>query len=380
MPARPPRIPLARRMLGHKKGRLLLSVSGVCFAVIVMFMEIGFLSGFHDGQKNLLRRLRGELVILNNERETISGVGKTLSLARVNQVRQFPEVLDVIPIYEGTVTIKNPDSGLIRRVNIMAYPPNSDPIAIQGLEDGAASLRRSDMFLWDRLARNLFGDIKVGGVVEIAGRRMRVAGTYDLGANFTRDGCVVTGDGAWFTLGGVPDLVSMGLIRVQPGADVAALQEKMKRVLPADCRVFNIAALAAREDSYIGKETPVGVIFGSGLVIGFVIGVVICYQTLFNEVLDHLSQYATIRAMGFKDSYLMGVVLREAVYLGLIGYIPGVALSFVLYTFLSASSGFQMVLSPERLATVFLMTIPMCCLAGVLALRKALKVDPAEVF
>lgn len=380
MPARPPRIPLARRMLAHKKGRLLLSVSGVCFAVMVMFMEIGFLSGFHDGQKNLLRLLRGELVILNSERETISGVGKMLSLARVGQVRQFPEVQDVIPIYEGTVTIKNPDTGFIRRVNIMAYPADGDPVGIPGLEANAAALRRSDMFLWDRLARNLFGAVQAGGVVEVAGRRMRVAGTYDLGANFTRDGCIVVGDGAWFTLGGVPDRVSMGLIRVRPGTDIAALQARMRGVLPADCTVFNLRALADREDDYIGKQTPVGVIFGSGLVIGFVIGVIICYQTLFNEVLDHLSQYATIRAMGFKDSYLMGVVLREAVYLGVIGYLPGVALSYVLYSFLSARSGFQMVLSPERLATVFFLTLPMCCIAGLLALRKALKADPAEVF
>jgi putative ABC transport system permease protein len=148
----------------------------------------------------------------------------------------------------------------------------------------------------------------------------------------------------------------------------------------ADFEVFNHDALSAREDDYIVRETPVGVIFGSGLVIGFVIGVVICYQTLYNEVLDHLPQYATIRAMGFADRYLRGIVLREAVYLGIIGFLPGVAMSFLLYAYLSVGSGLAMVLTPGRIALVFALTIPMCCAAGLLSLRKALQADPAEVF
>jgi len=367
-------------MLLHKKGRFLLSVAGVSFAVMVMFMEIGFLSGFKDGQKNLLIHLNGDLVIINKDRETMVAFEKTITLARLNQAREFPEVREVVPLYEGYVSIKNPQSGNLRRVNLLAYPAASAAVAIPGLTEGAAALRRTDMFLWDEWSRPVFGDLHVGSVVEIAGRRLRLAGTFALGANFMRDGCIVLGDAAWFALGGDPDKVSIGLIRVQPGASLAALQAKLRASMPADFEVFNHDALSAREDDYIVRETPVGVIFGSGLVIGFVIGVVICYQTLYNEVLDHLPQYATIRAMGFADRYLRGIVLREAVYLGIIGFLPGVAMSFLLYAYLSVGSGLAMVLTPGRIALVFALTIPMCCAAGLLSLRKALQADPAEVF
>jgi len=367
-------------MLGHKKGRLVLSVAGVCFAVIVMFMEVGFLSGFKDAQVSLLRRLRGDLVIINRKRETLSAPGQVITLARLNQVRQFPEVREVVPLYEARVRMKNPDSDNFRTVDLLAFPPESDPVDLPGLRGLPTALRRSDSFLWDERSRPLFGDVRPGRTVEVAGRRLHHAGTFQLGANFTRDGIVVVGSQAWFALGGDPQSVATGLIRAQPGADLPRLEAQLRAFLPPDLEVVDLRGAAAREDAYIGRETPVGVIFGSGLVIGFVIGVVICYQTLYNEVLDHLPQYATIRAMGFPDNYLRGVVLGEAVCLGVLGFVPGVALSFLLYATLTAGAGFEMVLTPARILTVFLLTIPMCCAAGMLALRRALTADPAEVF
>ncbi len=367
-------------MLLHRKGRFVLSVAGVSFAVVVMFMEIGFLSGFKAGQQNLLPLLRGDLVVLKRTRETLAQFQDTFPLARLNQARQFAEVREVVPVYEGIVAIKNPDTGRLRRVNVLAFPPNSRAVALRGPTGSEAALKRTDSFLWDAQARPLFGRLRQGDRVEIAGVRLRLAGTFGLGANFTRDGCVIIGDGTWFSLGGDPDRVSIGLIRTRAGTDLAALQDRIRAALPDDIGVFSLAALAEREDAYVVRETPVGVIFGSGLVIGFIIGVVICYQTLFNEVLDHLPQYAMIRALGFGDNYLRGVVLREAVLLAVVGYLPGVALSFLLYAFLSARSGLAMDLTPARLALVFFLTIPMCCTAGLLSLRKALQADPAEIF
>lgn len=367
-------------MLGHKKGRLALSVAGVCFAVIVMFMEVGFLSGFKEAQVSLLRRLRGDLVVINHDREALSAPGKMITLARLNQVLQFPQVQEVVPLYEARVRMKNPETEAFRTIDLMAYPPDSYPLAIPGLEGSPPALHRSDSFLWDEKSRPFFGDLHAGRTIEVSGRRLHLVATFRLGANFTRDGFAIVGSQAWFALGGDPQSVSMGLIRAAPGADVARLQADLRRFFPADLEIVDLHGAAERENAYIGRETPVGVIFGSGLVIGFVIGVVICYQTLYNEVLDHLPQYATIRAMGFPDNYLRGVVLGEAVCLGILGFLPGVALSFLLYSTLTVGAGFEMALTPARIATVFFLTIPMCCVAGMLALRRALTADPAEVF
>lgn len=209
---------------------------------------------------------------------------------------------------------------------------------------------------------------------------MTVAGTFQLGPSVSRDGLVVMSDGTWAGLGGNLEKPNLGLIRLRPGTDPAAVAAALRERLPDDVALFDLAALTKREDRYSIFETAVGVIFGSGLVIGFVIGVVICYQILFNEVLDHLPQYATIKAMGFANTYLVKLVMKEAVYLALFGFVPGLLVSWALYRYFGASDGLAMALTPGRMATVFVLTIPMCCFAGMLALRRVLQADPAEVF
>lgn len=375
-------VPLARRMLMHRKPRFVLAIAGVGFAVLVMFMQIGFITGFTESQTNLIPLLNADLVMVNSKRDTLSRVGPTFERNWLIQARQVEGVAEVIPLYEDYVPIKNPDTERIRFIHTLAFPAESHAVALPGLDSARTSeiLKRPNTFIWDAQARDLFGDIVKDAEIEINGRYIRVADFVHIGSSISRDGFVILGDGAWFALGGKPHNVSKGLIRLKKDADVEKTLATINQRLGSEVSTFTVQQLKDREDHYSITGTPVGVIFGSGLIIGFIIGIVICYQILFSEVLDHLPQYATIRALGFSDAYVLKVVLKESVLLAFIGFIPGYLATLLLYEFLANVSGFVMVATIERIFLVLLLTLPMCCIAGLLALRRALQADPAEVF
>lgn len=373
-------VPLARRMLLHHKPRFVLSLVGVGFAVVVMFMQIGFLTSLTESQRAVMPHVRGELVMIAQDRETLARVARTFPRTRLVQARQWAEVESVAEFYEGFVSVENPQTQRMRYVHTLAFPLGEAAVSIPGLARHEEILRQRSAFLWDERSRPFFGEMIPGARVKIAGVPLEVAGSYRLGPSISRDGYAIMSPATWFRLGGRPERVSMGVIRLHRGADATAVRDAMLAGLPEDVTVMVRSELIAREDRYSVKETPAGVIFGGGLVLGFVIGVVICYQILFNEVLDHLPQYATLKAIGFSHGYLTRIVLKESFYLALLGYLPGLLAAFGLYLFLGQSSGMTMRVTWDRALLVLVLTLPMCVGAGLFALRRALQADPAEVF
>ena len=113
---------------------------------------------------------------------------------------------------------------------------------------------------------------------------------------------------------------------------------------------------------------------------GFVVGAIIVYQILFADVSEHLSEYATLRAMGYPNSFVSGIVVQQAVRLGLMGYIPGLVVVGWLYSTAAAATNLPLHITGERALTVFLMTMAMCALSALLAVRKVRRLDPADVF
>lgn len=375
-----PAVPLARRMLLHRKPRFILSVTGVAFAVLVMFMQIGFLTSMTESQRVLLPHVRGDIILISSERETVARVARTFDRTRLAQARELDEVESTAAFYEGFMSVKNPQTDRIRYVHTLAFTLDDRAVTIPGVDRLESELKRGATFLWDESSRPFFGKMTPGTFAELNGQPIAVAGTYRLGPSISRDGYAIMSPATYFQLGGKPERLSMGVIRLRPGADPEATRQKLIRLLPDDVSVFLRSGLISREDGYTVRETPAGVIFGGGLILGFIIGVVICYQILFNEVLDHLPQYATLKAIGFSNRYLTRIVLKESLYLAVLGYLPGFLAAFALYQYLGDTSGMTMRLSWDRAVLVLVLSLPMCAGAGLLALRRALGTDPAEVF
>ena len=374
-------VPLTWHMLTHRKGRLLLSVLGIAFAVLLMFMQLGFLTGLFDSQTLAIRLFDADLLIVNRTRHNIT-TEESFPKSRIIQARDVPGVASTTGIYADNLLWRNPENGRQDVIRVIGIDPADPPFQIDEVRTQSRLLEEPMTILFDRDSRYFFGTPSAGTLAELGNQRVKVVGSFPLGADFKNDGNLITSYSTYrllFPLQSDREM-AVGLVRLEPGANIEEVRIALTESLPDDVLVYTIDAYDRLERRFWSKMTPTGFIFTLGLVVGFAIGVMICYQILYNEINDHLPQFATMKAIGFSDRYLVGVVMREAFLLSLLGLIPALFASQAFYSIMIRLSGLHMELTPFRILLVSGLTMVMCIISGLIAVGRVIKADPAEVF
>jgi putative ABC transport system permease protein len=381
-------VPYAWLQLSHDRLKLLAAVGGIGFAVMLVFMQLGLRSALFDSSVRLHRAMNYDLVMLS-PRTTFLAQTQSFPRNRLFQVTGIPGVASVSPVYvflaryfyEGTPATH-------RKVLAIGIDPTDDNIRLPGVTDNLYALRNPDVVIMDRYSRAEFApavtDFEAGHDVELQlnERFTRVIGLYSLGTSFGVDGSVMTSDLNFqriFPNRG-PGHIELGLIRLTPGADVTAVQAAIRASIPEDVLVLTSDEYVTREVAYWNGSTPIGYIFTLGAVIGVLVGLIIVYQILFSDVQTHLAEYATLKAMGYTQGFLRNLIFKEAVILSVLGFIPALLLSIVLYEQAAQATQLPMAMTVPRALLVLGMTVAMCAFSGLLAIRKLKGLDPAEVF
>jgi putative ABC transport system permease protein len=381
-------VPYAWLQLSHDKLKLAAAVGGITFAVMLVFMQLGLRAALFDSSVRLHRAMDYDLIMLS-PRTTFLAQTKSFPRSRLYQVTGLDAIESVSPIYvflaryyyEGT-----PETH--RKVLAMGIDPTDESIRLPGVREQLYELRKPDMVIMDRYSRAEFApvirDFQAGKPIrlQINDRSVTMTGLYELGTSFGIDGSILTSDlnfQRMFPERG-PGLIELGLIRLKPEADVEAAQAEIRDFLPDDVLVLTQEEYVRREVEYWNGSTPIGYIFTLGAVIGVIVGLIIVYQILFAEVQTHLAEFATLKAMGYSQSYLQGLIFKEAVILSLLGFIPALGLAMLLYGQAEQATQLPMDMTMSRGLLVLGVTILMCCFSGLLAIRKLRGLDPAEVF
>jgi putative ABC transport system permease protein len=379
---------LAWCSLTHNKRRLAVSIAGVLCTVLMMFMQIGFLNALFDAQLGLLERLHTDLVVLGKGTRTLAGT-IPFPRRRLEQALAVSGVAAVQPLYvtSSAALWRNPQDQHRRTIRVLAFDLTAPVLLIPELEYHRDALQRADTALFDVKSKPYYGTITPGMRTELAHRSLQIVGLFTLGTDFVYSGTVLMSErnfGGFFPRRLSPDgtlrYVDIGLLQLAPGVDPVLVQRVVVQTLPADVLVYTKAELRTQEMAYWQDSTPIGFVFTSGTAMGFVIGVIICYQLLFTDVVDHLPQFARLKAMGYTNGYLIAVVLQEALLLSCMGFLLGLGLTQVLYTVLAGMTGLPLYLTIGRVSLILLLTVALSMVAGVLAVRKVLVTDPAEVF
>jgi putative ABC transport system permease protein len=283
---------------------------------------------------------------------------------------------------------KNPWNNNRRSINTIGFDPDDPLLSVAGFDEARKLLRRQDVVLFDSAARPEFGPVaeamEAGEplVTEINDREIEVVGLFEMGTSFGIDGTVITSDDNWLRL--FPERprseIQLGLIRLKEAKDANEVRDALADYLPDDVLVLTRQQFVQREKDYWNSATPIGYIFAFGAIMGFVVGAIIVYQILFADVSEHLNEYATLRAMGYRNRFVSGIVLQQAAILAVLGYLPGLAIVYWLYGKAAAATNLPLYITHERALNVFLMTLVMCALSGLMAVRKVRRLDPAEVF
>jgi len=373
--------------LRHKPLRLIVALSGIAFAVLLIMMQLGFRSALFESAVRFHERFDYDIALFSPDSVFIVRP-QPFSIRRLYQTLGFDAVADVTPVYIFPAVWKNPWTNERRSINAIGFHPDHPLFLMDGFRDSQALLRRQDVVLFDRGSRPEFGpvaDTLDGGkpvVTEINDREIVVVGLFEMGTSFGIDGTVITSDDNWLRL--FPERprneIQLGLVRLKEGADPDRVRDALEEYLPDDVLVLTRQQFVQREKDYWNSATPIGYIFAFGAIMGFVVGAIIVYQILFADVSEHLNEYATLRAIGYRNRFVSGIVLQQAAILAVLGYLPGLAVVWWLYGKAAAATNLPLYVTQERAVTVFLMTLAMCAISALLAVRKVRRLDPAEVF
>ena len=379
--------PLGWLQLRHKPLRLAVAIAGIAFAVLLIMMQLGFRSALFESAVRVHERLDYDIALFSVESVFIVRP-QSFSLRRLYQARGFDEVTDAVPVYIAPTTWKNPWNNDRRAIFTMGLKPEDQRLAVPGLREQLPLVARQDAVLFDRRSRPEFGDvgkaIDADGILttEVNNREVDVVGTFEMGTSFGIDGIIVTSDDNWLRI--FPEHprneIHVGLLDVAETADVEAVRDGLRAFLPNDVLVMTKQDFVDRETAYWDSATPIGYVFFFGAVMGFVVGSIIVYQILFADVSEHFHEYATLRAIGYSNRFVVGIVMQQAVILAVLGFIPGVVVANWLYGNAAEATSLPIYLTRERAINVLVLTLVMCVISAVLAVRRLNRLDPADVF
>ncbi len=381
------RIPVAWLQLTRGKVRFAVALAGIGFADILMFMQLGLREALFDSAVSLYKDLDGEIALINPQSSSLVGM-RTFSQRTLYQALAVEAVKSVHPIYLKTTDWKNPQTRQIRNIYVIGVNPNDQVLKMPGVEQDIDKINLPDVVLFDRRSRKEFGPIATefdqGKTIttEVGGRRIKVGGTFVLGTSFAINGTLVTSDLNFLRIfkERKSGLIDIGMISLKPGEKTEVVLKELRKYLPQNVKVLSKQELIEFEKAYWQSNTAVGFIFALGTVIGFLVGTVIVYQILYSEVADHLSEYATLKAIGYKQTYLLLLVFQEAIILAILGYLPGFAFAIVQYNLTKSATLLPIAMTVNRAIVVLGLTNLMCLISGAITMHKLRAADPADVF
>jgi putative ABC transport system permease protein len=381
------RIPLAWLLLTRQPARLAVALAGIAFAGILMFMQLGFRDGLFDASVTVHKLFDADLVLMSPR--TMSSIGMAgFPRRRLVQVMADPAVVGTTPVHWNLMLWRNPETRRTRSILTIGFEPGDPLFTDPSLRAKAHVLNQQGRVLFDELSRPEFGPIaswfRQGRTVEteVAGKRVRVAGLVALGPSFGADGNMLTSRETFLRLmpNTPPGSIELGLIRLQNGSDPLLVAERLRQTLPDDVAIYTKQGFEEFEKNYWRSSTAIGFIFTLGAAMGFIVGCVIVYQILYSDVSDHLPEYATLMAMGYRLINLLGVVAREGLLLAVLGYLPAWFAGQGLYALVRSGTKLPVYMNNERSLLVFALILAMCMGSAAMAMRKLGDADPAEIF
>ena len=389
------KIPLAWLQLAQQKVRLLVAVAGIGFIVLLMFVQLGFQDALYSSATAVHQNLKGDLFLVSSQYKSLTS-NQSFSRTRLYQSLGFDGVESVSPMYLQFAKLKNPATSEKYSIYVIGFDPGRPVMNIPEVEKNLDKLKTPDVMLFDRGSRPEFGPIAekfnagdTAQTIEIfpfnslIGYRVRIGGLFTLGPSFGVDGNLLVSDSTFLRINPntrPADMIDIGLISLKPGTNAEIVLKSLQASLPNDVQVFTRQGFIDFEKKYWAVRTPIGFILNLMLTMAAVVGVVIVYQILYSNIATQFVAYATLKAIGYANSYLLNVVFQQALILAILGYIPGFLTSVLLYSFAAEATKLPIIMTTNNAVIVLTSTVLMCITSGALAINKLRSADPGDIF
>ena len=386
-------IPLPWLQLIKQKVRFFVALAGIAFISVLMFMQNGFQDALYSSATQVHNHLRGDLFLISSQYKSLTST-QSFPRSRLYQILGFNGIESVEPLYVQFAKLKNPINGRKYPIYILGFDPVKSIFRLPEVDQNFQLLKIPDQVFFDRAARPEFGPIaeyfqknqpigmEIFSYLGTIGYKVKVSGLFTLGPSFGVDGNLIVSSSTFFKI--FPEhrsnQIDIGLIHLKPNVNPQTILTTLSNSLPKDVTVMTRQEFIDFEKSYWTLRTPIGFVFNLMVMMGFVVGVIVVYQILYSNISTHFVQFATLKAMGFRNKYLLNVVFQQAIILAVLGFIPGFAISLGLYDIAKDATKLPIVMDLSKGLLVFTSVIIMCLTSGFFSTNKLRKVDPAEIF
>jgi putative ABC transport system permease protein len=382
------RTPLGWLQLTHHKSRFAVAIAGVAFADILILMQLGFQGALFNSATRLHKVLDADVIIYSPQALNFMAMS-TFPRRRLYQAMDVTGVQSVDAMYVSPITWKNPQTREKKSLLIIGFNPDRPAFNFPEVNRQLDRIKQPDVLLFDSKARGtydrLIADVIAGKTVttEIDRRTISIGGLFQLGSSFGADGHLMTSQDNYLRLFPRKSQgnINVGLLKVKPGYDPQQVAATLTAYLPKeDVKVATKQEFIKFERDYWATATPIGMIFNLGAAMGFIVGIIIVYQVLSTDVNSHLKEYATFKAMGYGNNYLLSIVFEESLILAILGFIPGLAIASGLYQVVYLGTNLPIAMTLVTATQVMITTLAMCIFSGAIATAKVQAADPADMF
>jgi putative ABC transport system permease protein len=365
------------RMMFFDKLKLIGTLFGVVFAVVLSNQQLGTFMGLIYKNQMLVEKVDSDLWILPTGAETVAP-GKVLPYSDALQAETVEGVEWASPMLLGAGTVQLPGGGTEAVTILGLKSPHYSNGPWNVVKGDRSVLSRPDTMFFEDGDREVLGGINLGSVREVNGRKITVGGfTWGL-IPFGPSYAIADFELARELLKTPNDRVNYVTVKVKKGADVKAVQRELKSRVGLSQVVtkqeFNAIIL-----NNIFKKTAIGITFLSTTTFAVIVGLVIVALAMFSAVVDNIREFGTLKAVGAKNLDLAMLLFVQSVLYGSIGSTIGLALVSQMAKGIR-SAKLTLVMPPQLTFGTFFFMIVMCCLASGLALLRLRKVEPAMVF
>lgn len=380
------RLPIGWLQLTQSRTRFAAALAGVAFANVLVFVQLGIMNSMAAATMKPYGFFQADIMISAFDANSMTE-GGNVARQWLFQALEDPDVASGTGIFVNNVSWQRTDKTL--GLTTYGVDPTQPAFLAPEMAARSSQLQLPNSGILDRLSRGLPRDLTASIrpqsplSFEVGGTTLTLHDTFAGGGGFGGDGYMMVSDQTFLTLfperrSGAPDHI---LLKLVPGADPDIVSARLQKLISdKSLRIRSYAAAAAADLSYQQTKRPTGIIFGFGVIIGILVGIVIVYQVLSTDVADHLSEYATFKAIGYSQRFFLSIVLEEALILGVLGFIPGVVVASLLLAGMAAATSLPLAMTAGMAVTVFAGTVIACMLSGAFATRRLAAADPADLF
>jgi putative ABC transport system permease protein len=408
---------IARKNLFEDIPRFLVAQAGILFAVSLVTIQTGVLNGFTRSTGILINRSKADIWVANKDMVQLE-LTLPMPADNVKQAQQVEGVRRAEAIVMGTGIWRSPQ-GKISPVRVFGFDPGGRLIqgAIPVVAGSLEAVRQPFSVIVDRANQDTLEIQRVGDAANIGTLGVNIVGltedtqsivsstflftslenakVYATGGRTPNLNCRVEAAGQFLcrTVFESPansesvqptpltsaDTISYVLVQAEPGQDLQQLKQRLEQALP-DTQAYTRAEMLERNQNFWVQRTGVGFILGLGATVGVIVGVVIVGQILYSSVSDHIKEFATLKAMGVADRVIYSIIIEQALWMAVLGYIPSLALCLGLGAWTFSTQGIMILITPLTATGILGLTVVMCVGSALFAIQKVTHVDPALVF